>query len=153
MLFICTHMAIVGVKGLTMWKLFFFHYTVSWLCLRCFSAVCFCHLEAWLLQYSSCCCCCYRYNWTCSVFPSRSRSCFINASLDNILLPHSTDTASTSIIRPVTLSGSQLSNDASNFLFMLTVWKSGRPRSSTTQLLTTTGHTAGDRRVSEARLE
>jgi len=101
-----------------------------------------------LLEWNGYCC---RYTWTCSVFLSRSRSCFTDDSLDEVLLPQSAEMAS--IIRPVTFSGRQLRSDANDFLFTLTVWKRSRPRSSTTQLLTTSSHSAGDQIISEAQLK
>jgi len=100
---------------------------------------------------TSCRCC--RYTWTCSVFLSRSQSCFTDESLDTVLLPQATQTSAPSIIQPVMFNVCQLRSDANDFLFTLTIWKGGRARSSTTQLLTTSAYTAGDHSISEARLE
>ena len=92
-----------------------------------------------------------RYTWTCAVFLRSAQSCFIDRSLDSMLLPQSIDRPT--VIRPVVFAGHQLLHDASDFLFTLTVWKTGRARCNTTQLLTTTGHSVGDHHVSEATLE
>jgi len=94
---------------------------------------------------------CCRYTWTCSVFLSRGRLCFVDDSLDSVLLPQSTETAG--VIRPLIFSGRQLRSDANDFLFTLTVWKHGWTPSSTTQLLSSSRHSAGDRSISEAQLE
>ena len=99
------------------------------------------------IDYNNCC----RYTWTCSVFLSRNRSCFTAESLDSVLLPRSVETAS--VVRPVMFKGRQLRSDAKDFLFTLTIWKTNRTRSSTSQLLTTASHSAGDHSISEAQLE
>jgi len=91
------------------------------------------------------------YTWTCAVFLTQAHSCFIDESLDDVILPHSTELPT--VIRPVTLSGRQLHSDAKDFLFTLTVWKDGRGRSSTTQLLSTSSHSAGDEQITDAQLE
>ena len=92
-----------------------------------------------------------RYMWTCSVFLSGGRSCFSDQSVDSVLLPRSVSKAC--VVRPVVLSGDELRSDASEFLFTLTIWKSGRPRTNTTQLLSMSDHSAGDHSVSVAVLE